>query len=246
MADSLTKKTSPSKKVRFNEKVQVFIIQAENRRSTTLRNLPSDWIRFAHAKPLSDKLKEPLNRSISSFGTRHVTANQHHATDDLINFYLQRKVKQQPFTYWDVMKARAPFTPTVQIAREEFITQAKKATLPSTPFPHQRRFSTLSHPTTTPSLQKRTLNEHGQFSEILAIYGNNPSLRTNKPSQPEFLIGNFEGYQAGEINGTLGEKLKKTIYEGGTTSSTEIFPYLKRSQGLSQRPLKSTNYYPHK
>lgn len=245
MAESLTKKTSPSKKVRFNEKVQVFIIQAENRRSTTLRNLPSDWIRFAHAKPLSDKLKEPLNRSISSFGTRHLTANQHHTTDDLINFYLQRKVKQ-PFTYWDVMKASAPFIPTVQVAREEFITQAKRPPFPSSPFPHQRRFSTLSQPTTTPPHQKRTLSKHGQFSEILAIYGNNPSLRTNKPSQPEFLIGNFKGAQGTEINGTFGEKLKKTTHEGGTTSSTEIFPFFKRSQGLSQRQLKSANYYPYK
>lgn len=243
MAESLTKKASPSKKVRFNEKVQVFIIQAENRRSTTLRSLPNDWIRFAQAKPLSDKLKEPLNRSISSFGTRDLTPNQHHTTDDLINFYLQRKVKQ-PSTYWDVMKSSPPFTPTVQIARGEFITQTKRAPFPSTPFSHQRRFSTLTQPTTNPPLQKRTLNKHGQFSEILAIYGNNPSLRTNRPSQPEFLIGNFKGPQASEINSSF--NVRETTHEGRTTFSTEIFPYIKRSQGLSQRQLKPTNYFFYK
>ena len=242
MAESLTKKASPSKKVRFNEKVQVFIIQAENRRSTTLRSLPNDWIRFAQAKPLSDKLKEPLNRSISSFGTRHLTSNQHHTADDLINFYLQRKVKQ-PSTYWDVMKASPPFTPTLQIAREEFITQTKRP-LPSTPFSHQRRFSTLTQPTANPSLQKKTLNKHGQFSEILAIYGNNPSLRTNKPSQPEFLIQNLKRPHASEINGSF--DVREATHEKRTTCSTEIFPDIKRSQGLSQRQLESTNYFFYK
>jgi hypothetical protein len=242
MAETLPKKTSPVKKVRFNEKVQIFIIQAENRRSTTLRNLPSDWTRFAHAKPLSEKLKEPLNQSSLSFGTGLFTPRQCRTSEDLINFYLQRKAKQ-PFTYWDVIKTNPSlaFTPTIQTCREVLTTQAKRGPFPSIPFPHQRRFPALSQRTTTSSLMK-----NGQFSEILAIYGNNPSLRTNKESQPEFLTGNFKKPQVGEINDTFNEKLGKTHPERGTTSSTAILPYFKRPQGLTQRPLKSTSYFFYK
>jgi hypothetical protein len=247
MAESLTKKTSPIKKVRFNEKVQVFIIQTENRRSTTLRNLPSDWIRFAHAKPLSEKLKEPLNRSTLGFGTGHLTPRQYRTSEDLINFYLQRRSKQ-PFTYWDVMKANPSLAlaPTLQITREELTTPAKRGSFPTTPFPHQRRFSNLSQSTTTSPFQRRTLDKNGQFSEILAIYGNNPSLRTNKPA--ELLIGTFKDTQVGEVKGTIHEKLNKTpSHERKTpTSSTEIFPYFKRPQGFTQRPLKSTSYFLYK
>ena len=236
MADRLGKKTTPIKKVRFNENVQVFIIQAENRRSTVLRNLPSDWISFPNTKPLSEKLKEPLN------GTGHLTSRQYSTSGDLINSYLQRKIKQ-PLTYWDVIKTYPSLTPTAPIGREGLTTPAKRGPFPSTSFPHLRGFSTLNQRITTPSFPRRTTDKNSQFSEILAIYGNNPSLRTDKTPQPEFLVGNLKKAQVkvDTVSGAYHEEFRKTNQKSGVTSSTAIFPYFKRPEGLTQRPLKSTS-----
>ena len=241
MADSLGKKATTRKKVRFNEKVQVFIIQAENRKSTILRNLPSDWIPFPNTKPLSDKLNEPLNQS---FGAGHLPSRQCSTSEDLINSYLQRNVKQ-PFTYWDVIKTYSSFTPTAPIGREGLTTPAKRGSFPSTSFPHLRGFSPLNHRITTPSFPRRTTDKNSQFSEILAIYGNNPSLRNDKKHQPEPLAGNLKKAQVkvDTISGAFHDEFRKTAQERGVTSSTAIFPYFKRPEGLTQRALKSTSYF---
>ena len=241
MADSLQKKSTTIKKVRFNENVQVFIIEAENRRSTILRNLPSDWIPFPNTKPLTEKLNESLNQS---FGTRHLTSRQCSTSEDLINSYLQRKVKQ-PFTYWDVIKTYPSFTSTAPISRERLTTPAKRGSFPSTYFPHLRGFSTLNQRITTPSFPRRTTDKNSQFSEILAIYGNNPSLKNDKKPQPEFLDGNLKKAQVkvDKISGAFHEEFRKTNQERGVASSTAIFPYFKRPEGLTQRPLKSTRYF---
>lgn len=186
------------KKVRFNEKVQVYIIQGEDKKSTYLRSLPTDWIRFVQEKPLSEKPKEPYK---PDFGAGHLTPRQYRASDDLINFYLQRKEKQ-PFTYWDVIKTNPSLTSSSNTRFPQVeLTSPKNRLFPNTPFSTQRRFSTPISQSSTQSLPRRTLdNKHGQFSEILAIYGNNPCLRTARTSQPEFFIGNMKNTQVTTIN----------------------------------------------
>jgi hypothetical protein len=230
MAESLAKKTTPIKKVRFNEKVQVFIIQAEDRKSTTLRSLPNEsWIPFAGTKPLSEKLKE--------------SPRQYRTSEDLINSYLHRKAKQ-PFTYWDVIKTNPSlaFTPTIPIGREELTTPAKRGPFPSTSFPHLRGFSYFNQRITTPSCPRRTMDrKNGQFSEILAIYGNNPSLRSDKKPRPDFLTSSIKGAQV-NVQGAFRDELKRTHQEKGATGST-IFPHFKSASGVTQRPLKSTSYF---
>ena len=250
MGESTTKTTSPIKKVRFNEKVQVFIIQSEIGRSETLQNLPADWIQFAHAKPLSGKLKDPLNQSISShLSNRCLTSSQYATSQSLINFYLQRRAKK-PFTYWDVVKASSAslaLSPTVPVPQKEAIAPPKNRMFPGTPFPHQTRLYSLGQSTIANPFQRRSFDKHGQISEILAIYGNNPSLRVGKDSEPKCLIGNFKDTKVGTMNETIrADKFDQTSHKR-VTSSAETFPYLKRSQRLTQPQVnKSTHSFSYK
>lgn len=225
------------KKVRFNEKVQVFIIQADNRRSTTVSSFPP--IRFAQAKPLSEKLKEPSHhQSASAFGTRRLTPGTRrlapgpfYSSEDLINFYLQRSAKQ-PVTYWNTMKANPSLaiSPNIHIVREE-LKLPRTRTHSSTSFPNRRRFTglSLSHVTTT-TLQKRFSSKSGKFSEFLTVYGNNPIQR-------KLRMENMEGARIDEMHDTFKQKLLGKNYKRKTTP---MFPYFVKPQEFTHRPVYQT------
>lgn len=239
MADFKAKRMT--KKVRFNEKVEVFLIPSKNEE----RELGSDWIRFSQVKPLLNKstnLKKPCSCNLDSFHENN-TAKHHQKVKDSIDFYLRRTDK----TSCDLANTKPSWSCTarVETPRDGRFGSYRRQIGPKTPFRREGTFPSKHSPKFNKSVANLSplcrgvflgSRAHDQFSEILAIYGNNPRLTTAKSgfsansgfSEPIF------------VPGAVSRTEVKT-----RCSSIELFPYFKRSTPLLRSVQTACSVVPH-
>ena len=180
-----------TKKVRFNEKIEVFLIPSEiNEADQRLGVSGIDWIRFSRVKPLVRKPTEKKLRT--AFTIRENIRRQHHQNrEDLSDFAWQRNDKHELLGCGIKNPKQTPsWLHRLQIPRNvessSGYTYYQRQVVPET-FARGKCLRNspvcaLHKPITNMSPKFRAMimgsNYRQQFSEILAIYGNNSTTTT--------------------------------------------------------------------
>ena len=225
-----------TKKVRFNDKVQVFLIPRKNLGDCSTRfNRPSasTWVQFSQTKPLSRRLT--VSGSTPSFQEairgRHVQEPLASSVDCGWKRLAERYVLPSPNAcHTEPKRAQGLHVPrdldSVRGHDGHFSYQA----MPKTPFVHEKRFWTKPNLALSKSATNRSAKFHpiilenrgyhhrrgeGPVSEILAVYGNNPRLATAKA-----------GFSS-EISHTTPEAIGD-VESKQTCASFGFFPNIKR------------------
>ena len=231
-----------TKKVRFNDKVQVFLIPRKNLGNCGARfDRPSGstWVQFSQTKPLSRRLT--VSSSTPSF--QEAIRGRHYFQEPLdtsVDFGWKRLVAERYVLpspnacHSEPKRAQMLHVPRdLDSVRGHDGGHFSYQAMPKTPFVHEKRFSGKPNlALQSKSATNRSAKFHpiilenrgyhhrrggGSVSEILAVYGNNPRLATAKAGFSE-----ISPHTAPEAIGDV-ERSKQTCASFG------FFPNIKRS-----------------